>query len=181
MVGLPNSTGEDEMATARAICEMGAEGTRIYPLAVLRGTELEHMVKCGEYTPIPLDETVSRTADVLEMFNEYAVKVLRVGLCASEELFSDDGIAAGEYSPAMGELAMGELYLRSIKAAVASLDIDLDGRKLSVKVPRGATSKAVGQHGANRAALIKQFGAVEIKYTEDPELCEYEVKVKIIL
>ena len=51
MTGLPKSTPESEIMTARRICDMGADGARIYPTMVFYKTELESMMIGGEYTP----------------------------------------------------------------------------------------------------------------------------------
>lgn len=181
MIGLPTSTREDEVNTARDICAMGACGARIYPLAVLRHTTLEQMTARGEYVPLPLDEAVSRAADALEIFIERGVEVLRIGLCASDDLFSDDGIAAGEYSPAMGELVMGEVFLRRIRAAINAAGADTRGKTLLVLVPPGAVSKAVGHKGKNRAALMGEYGFAQALFREEPRLNGYDLEVKIIL
>ena len=44
MVGLPWLDAEDEINTARSICDLGACAARIYPLVVLCNTELEKNV-----------------------------------------------------------------------------------------------------------------------------------------
>lgn len=181
MIGLPQSTRDDEINTVRAICDMGACGVRIYPLAVLRHTALEQMTARGEYTPLPLDEAVSRAADALEIFIERGVEVLRIGLCASDDLFSADGIAAGEYSPATGELVMGEVFLRRIRAAVNAYVTDTRGKTLLILVPPGAISKAVGHKGRNRATLMDEYGFTQTLFREDAELEGYNLEVKIIL
>ena len=111
MVGLPLSTREDELATADEISQL-CGAARIYPTVVFRDTELCDMLDHG-YTPLTLDEAVSRCADLLSLFAERRIKVLRVGLCASENLTSDCGgsaVIAGDYHSAVGELAYNELY-----------------------------------------------------------------------
>ena len=95
MIGLPGSTLEKEKETAEFICESGADGARIYPTVVFKDTELCHMAECGEYTPLDLEDAIFRTAEVLKIFNDHKVKVIRVGLCASENLSSPDSYFAG--------------------------------------------------------------------------------------
>ena len=52
MIGLPGSTLEDELQTARFIVKSGAKGARIYPTVVFYDTELCEMSRRGEYTPL---------------------------------------------------------------------------------------------------------------------------------
>lgn len=181
MIGLPSSAREDEVYTARMICELGALGARIYPLAVLRHTELARMAVRGEFAPLPLEEAISRAADALDVFVERGVPVLRIGLCASDELFSEDGIACGEYSPAMGELVMGELYKRRICKAIDSQGMGTENKKLLAAVPPGAISKVAGHKGRVRRALAEKYGFSDIKFVEDDRLVGYDCAVKIIL
>jgi histone acetyltransferase (RNA polymerase elongator complex component) len=181
MVGLPGSTREDEINTARSICDLGACAARIYPLVVLCNTELEKMSARGDFTPLSLCEAVSRAADALEVFVGRGVEVIRIGLCASEDLFSEDGIAAGEYSPATGELVMGEVFLRRICAAVDAAGTGTHGKTLLVIVPPGAISKAAGHKGANRKELAARYGFSRVKFEEDARFAGYDCDVKIIL
>nr|MBQ4318123.1 radical SAM protein [Clostridia bacterium] len=147
MLGLPLSTREDEITTARLICEYGCDAARIYPTAVLCGTELAEMTKRGEYTPLPLDEAVSRAADVLEVFIPNKLPVIRLGLHASDVLF--DEIAAGEYHAAIGELAYSEYYMRMIRRLL-DCHGDISGKALRINVPMGEVSKVIGQKRKNK-------------------------------
>lgn len=132
MTGLPGADSASETATARDICAWGADAARVYPTVVFRGTELEAMAAAGGYEPLDYDTAAERTASVLDVFDRAGVPVIRVGLCAGEGLTSPDTVAGGANHPAMGELAMGELFYRRIcKAAddaVASFDAPLAGQ-----------------------------------------------------
>ena len=44
MVGLPSSTIDDEIETAKAICALGADGARVYPTVVFAETELAERI-----------------------------------------------------------------------------------------------------------------------------------------
>lgn len=167
MIGLPSSTLENEIETARIICELGACEARIYPIVILKNTHLVKMVENGEYTPLTEDELVSRSASVLSVFREGGVKVLRIGLHSGTELSSGDEIACGCYHPAMGELVEGEIYYRDIERAIS----DIGGaEKITVTVPRGELSKAIGQNGRNRARLAEKFGLRCLKFKEGGKL-----------
>jgi histone acetyltransferase (RNA polymerase elongator complex component) len=78
MTGLPSSTLEAELYTARRICQMGACGARIYPTVVFRGTELHSMMERGEYESRDIEQVVNDGARVLAVFLENGVNVIRV-------------------------------------------------------------------------------------------------------
>lgn len=163
MIGLPMSDCDSEIMTAKLICELGASEARIYPIVILKNTHLTKMVESGEYIPLTESELVGRSASVLEVFRNNGVKVLRIGLHSGTELNSGEEIACGYYHPAMGELVEGELYYRELEKCIAALD---SPKKVTVTVPRGDLSKAIGQNGRNRARLTERFGLATLKFKE---------------
>ena len=174
MIGLPASTGEDEVACAKAICDAGCVGTRIYPTIVFRRTELCDMTLRGEYTPLSIEDAVERSADVLEVFNSRGVKCLRIGLCDSDALHGDEKYFAGPVHPAMGELVRGEIYRRRIVEQIESLAES--GRVTVIEVPVGAVSAAAGQGGCNRRYFETKY-KTKIKFRENSTLEEYSVNI----
>ncbi len=176
MIGLPGASGESEKATARAICELGADGARVYPTVVFRDTELCSMAQAGKYDVLDESETVRRTKDVLAVFAECNVPVIRVGLCASENLSDDSMVWGGANHSAVGELAMGELYMDIISRELEAVGVR--GGRVVISVPRGETSKAVGQKKKNSARLRNKFLLCDIKFVEDDKLPTYNVAIK---
>ncbi|MBO5040857.1 MAG: radical SAM protein [Clostridia bacterium] len=167
MIGLPMSDGDSEIETAKLICELGASEARIYPIVILKNTHLTKMVESGEYIPLTESELVGRSASVLEVFRNNGVKVLRIGLHSGTELNSGEEIACGYYHPAMGELVEGELYYRELEKRLMTLD---SPKKITVTVPRGELSKAIGQNGRNRRRLTEKLGLISIKFKEGEAL-----------
>ncbi len=175
MTGLPFSTYEAEIKTAEKICELGADGARIYPTMVFRDTELESMVLKGIYNPPTLEDTVFRTANVLEVFVRNDVPVIRIGLHSGETLYSEDGISMGEYHPAMGELVEGELYYRTIKNQIEKNTVN--NKILCVQVPKGELSKVIGHKKINRNRLMSEYGFSDIVFKEREDLKKYDCRI----
>lgn len=159
MIGLPGSTLEDEIATAKAICNAGADGARVYPTVVFAETELAEMTSSGIYKPLNIEDAIERTASVLDIFDRAGIPVIRVGLCSGENLSSPESVVGGANHPALGELAMGELTYRRIceEADKAILSTDPRGKTMTVYVPVGATSRAVGQKKRNILRLNEKY------------------------
>lgn len=174
MVGLPSSTLEEELYTAREICDLGCDAARIYPTVVFKHTGLERMYKRGEYSPLTIDEAVQRSAEVLEIFDNEGVECLRVGLCDSENLHSEDKYSAGPVHPAIGELVRGEIWRRRIIAELEKRRIK--GKRTLIVLPKGAVSAAVGQKRKNRAEYERIVGA-KVLLKEDSALAGAEFKV----
>lgn len=178
MTGLPASSVDDEVYTAKRICELGAAGCRIYPTVVFKNTCLAVMAERGEYIPLTVEDAVKRSADVLEVFTLHGVKCLRIGLQDSEGLHDSEKYYAGPAHPALGELVRSELLLRRMSAEIEKLS---DREHVHVRVPVGAVSMAVGMHGANREYLKNRFGIKEMKFTQTESLEGYEVTAESII
>lgn len=176
MIGLPDSTADDELKTADFIISSGAVAARIYPTVVFYGTELKEMAERGEYTPITNEEAALRCAAVYERFFEAGVKVIRIGLHSSENLTDDTKFYAGASHSAMGELVLGEFYYERIKRAIVKKSIP-NGSLINIKVPKGALSRAVGLNKRNKLRLTEEFSLRSLKFTEDETLAEGEIQV----
>ena len=177
MIGLPGSTLDDEIATAQFIIDSGAVGARIYPTVVFTDTELCRMARAGEYIPLDLDDAVARSAAVFKLFCDSKINVVRIGLCASENLSDEKNYFAGPNHPALGELVLGESYYISIKKQLEALKPQKD-KTIIVQVARGQISKAIGQKKKNRLRLLSDFGIADIRFVENDVLDRYNVVVE---
>jgi histone acetyltransferase (RNA polymerase elongator complex component) len=156
MIGLPSSTPEAEMETARRICELGASAVRIYPTVVFYDTPLCSMAQNGAYVPMTVEEAVARTAPVLQFFRANHIPCIRLGLCATETLTSKEAVLGGPNHPALGELIMSECaYLEIYRALEAK---GLFGTQVVLEVPEKEVSIAVGQHRSNIKRLLRETG-----------------------
>ena len=179
MIGLPGSDLSSEIKTARFICECGAKGARIYPTVVFYGTELQAMASAGEYTPLTLLDAVKRSAAVLRVFLENGVKVIRIGLCATESLTSEDSYYAGPNHAAIGELVEGEVYYELINEKIRDMNIaDKISGRITVTVPSGALSKAIGQNKRNKIRLENEYPNLRISFTECKGAGEYQISIR---
>lgn len=68
MIGLPESTKIDELNTAKDLAKLKPKIVRLYPVLVIKGTELEKEYQNGEYEPIPLSQAVERCKELYYFF-----------------------------------------------------------------------------------------------------------------
>ena len=169
MIGLPGATPEDEIKTAEFIVSMGALAARVYPTVVFHETELCDMAKDGRYTPLSLAEAISRTAEVVKIFRSAGVKVIRVGLHASENLASEQTYFAGPNHAALGELVENKIYFDKIVTEAKKLSLSSD-TVIDIIVPKGALSKAVGQKKQNKILLIESLRIKDAVFSESDKL-----------
>ena len=178
MVGLPSSTLRDELETARFIVEAGASEARIYPTVVFRDTELCESAMNGDYVPLSIEEAVSRSAEVFKIFVDAGVRVLRIGLCDSENLHSAETYYAGPNEAALGELVINRYYLNLLRERLNGSSVEKDS-ELLIYAPIGHTSKIIGQHKKNKNHLLKEYAFSKIKVIESEMIEEYDVFLRI--
>ncbi len=176
MIGLPGADLESEIETARFIIESGASGARIYPTVVFKDTELCLMAGAGAYSPISEEDAIERSAKVLRLFHDAGVEVIRVGLCAQDNLYDEDKYFAGPNHPALGEKIYSRAYLEMIKEKIKS--VNNLGTRLCVYVARGELSKAIGQKKYNRECIIREYGFSDVRFYEDSALSRFELRIE---
>ena len=164
MTGLPGSDVTKDKYTAKRICEMGARGARIYPTVVFRGTELENMMARGEYEAREMERVIAEGAEVLQVFLENNVKVIRVGL-QSSELLTEGEETVSPYHEATGELIWARAYRNEAEKLLSGAEAA--GRTAVITVPKGATSKMIGQNKENVKYLKEKYALSGIKVKEN--------------
>ena len=174
MVGLPNATPEDEIHCADMICSLGAYASRIYPTLVFNNTELKDITVDGGYIPLTVEEAVIRSRDVLDVFVKNGIECIRIGLCESDNLHSDDTFYAGPNHPSIGEMVKSALYLKIIENKLVSTNV-VDS--LVVKCSRGATSQVVGNKKSNINYLKSKYGFKKIQIVEDYDLNPFDIEI----
>ncbi len=173
MVGLPYSSLADEIECALEICKIGAHAARIYPTLVFKNTELEGLTLCRAYTPLSIDEAVTRSADVLDVFVKNDVECIRIGLCESDNLHSDDTFFAGPNHPSIGEMVKSALYLKRIEENLT----DKQYKMIEIVCPKGTVSQIIGNKRKNTDFLKKTYGFKKIFVKEDALLKPFEIKI----
>jgi histone acetyltransferase (RNA polymerase elongator complex component) len=141
MTGMYGSSPETDIQTARELAKLAPDTVRIYPTVVIKGTELE---KVWEQTTT-LDEMVSVVAEMILLFEAENIRIIRVGLHASETLEAD--MTGGYYHPAFGELVENEIFCRLIADKLSKKGA------YTVYVHPKNISKAIGQNRKNITKL----------------------------
>ena len=168
MTGLYKSTPEKDLQTAEKIAEIKPDTVRIYPVVILRGTRLGELFESGEYVPYSFDTAAEICADLLTLFEQKGIRVIKLGLHASETVEED--MLGGFYHPAFREICEGILFRREIEKNTEHKN------NYTVFVAPNAVSKAAGQKRCN----IEYFAAkgIEIKIRPDGSLKNREIIMK---
>ena len=73
ILGLPNETKEDMLASLRYVIASGSEGVKLQLLHVLEGTDLAEDYKAGRFSCMSLEEYANLVADCIEIIPENMV------------------------------------------------------------------------------------------------------------
>ena len=175
MVGLPGDSPERLMASARRVARLKPDFIRIYPTVVLAGSPLAAGYRKGDFVPLSLDEAVSQTKHLYLLFKSKNIRVIRMGLQASQDLENGSTILAGPYHPAFGHLVYSEIFLDLAMAQIESSA--LNAESISIRVNPGNVSKLRGLRNRNIEILKKKFGFESVAIRPDDTLAEDQLKV----
>jgi histone acetyltransferase (RNA polymerase elongator complex component) len=166
MIGLPGDTEEKSLNTARKIVEFGACETRIYPVIVIKGTPLEDLFLKGKYIPLELEEAIRVTKNIMRIFDDSGVKIIRIGLHPSQGLLNKSVYVCGPFHASFRELVMTAAWTDRF----GDLFNEKQGDFIQIRVNPADLNHAIGYYGKNRKLLEKQFRTV--KFVADPEIKE---------
>ncbi len=171
MIGLPGDTFEKSVNTAKQIIKLGSDNTRIYPAVVIRGTAMHHWYEQGRYKPLELHEAVKQTSEILPLFENAGVKVIRVGLHPSEGLITGKELVAGPFHISFKELVLTEIWNNILISATDGIK----EKDLVIGVPPKEINYVNGYKSVNKNKLLQKFESVKI--VADSELKDREFKI----
>lgn len=172
MTGLYGSDLVTDSKTADEIIALKPDTVRIYPTVILENTRLAELFKNGIYNPYPFDDAVKLCADLLLRFEKAGIKVIKLGLHASE-LVEGEKIG-GFYHPAFRELCEGEIFKKKISDLIFNDDFPCKSATIATN-PKNI-SKATGQNKSN-VSYFKNKG-INLKIVSDKNLSDREIILK---
>lgn len=162
MTGLYGSDRDDDFRTACELRDLKPDTVRIYPTITLENTKLADLYRVGEYVPPTLEDTVELCSELIPLFENSGITVIRVGLHATEEVGTKR--VAGPFHPAFRELCMSRMILKDIIRKLPE-----NSRNVLVSVPARQLSAAIGQKRSNLTCLEKMGYTVRIKGDDSVE------------
>lgn len=157
MTGLYKDTPEKSLYTAEKFIEMRPDTVRIYPTVILKNTGLGELFERGVYTSFSFEETVELCAVLLRKFEQNNIRVIRMGLHASEEVERE--MLGGVYHPSFREIVESRLMLNDLTERLKPLS----GRDYTVFTDRKNLSKLIGQKRGNLEKLGEMGYRIKVK------------------
>ncbi len=168
MTGLYKSTPKLDYYTAEEFVRLKPDCVRVYPTVIMKNTELGDYYKEGIFKPYTLEMSVELCADILDLFYNNNIDVIRLGLHYSDSLVQN--CLFNNYHPAFRELCESKIMLRNVKMQLS------DKNNIRIYVNPSSVSRLIGQKKSNINALLSKGYSVNIE--KDPSLGKYEVKVE---
>ncbi|MBO5397548.1 MAG: radical SAM protein [Clostridia bacterium] len=180
MVGLPESTVLDEMNTAKDLAKLKPKMVRIYPVLVIRGTELEKEYLDGTYEPLSLEQAVERCKELCYFFGKKKINVIRVGLQNTETICdpkkSKSEVVAGPYHETFRQLVESSMYYDTIVDKIKQFNTKV--KEVEIKVNPQNVSNVVGFKRQNIEKLKNTYDVdVLIKMDEKCPVSKIDVTV----
>ena len=166
MTGLPGDTLQKDIATAKKIIALRPDGVRIYPTVIVRDTALYDMWQAGSYPDHSVEDAVQVCAELLPLFEEAGIPVIRLGLNPTDDLSGGDA-AGGAYHPALGEMVKSRIMLHKAEQLLEGI---APGASIVLEVGKGKTSQMTGQKRCNVQYLTEKFALKVLRVKENPGL-----------
>ena len=174
MIGLPGDSYERSIQTAKDIVSLGACNTRIYPAIVVKHTALEKLYYEERYTPLTLEEAVEWTKDIVHIFEENNISILRMGLHPSDELVIGKSLIAGPFHTSFKEMVMTQIWKELIDAELQSLNSSFSD-KIKITVSDRQIHYAIGYRQTNREQLVSQ--GYNVRFEQNPSFSHYQLNI----
>lgn len=165
MIGLPGDTKAKAVKTAQDFIDLGAKDARIYPTLVIKGTKLEDLFNSGRYSPLSIEESVNWAKEIVLMFEQAGVKIIRVGLHPSDGLMDGDDLVAGPFHQSFRELVLTRIWFDKLKKIRHS-----NAERITISVPEKQFNYAIGYDKKNKNYLLEHFR--NVTFIKDPVLSE---------
>lgn len=168
MIGLPESTELDDINTANDLIKLKPKMVRIYPVLVIKGTELERQYNSGEYIPLTVEQAVERCKELCYLFGKKKINVIRIGLQNTDTICSPTNngseVVAGPYHETFRQLVESSIYYDTIVTQIKKLNTR--AKEVEVTVNPQNVNNVVGYKKQNIQKL-KEMYDVDVVVKQD--------------
>ena len=181
MVGLPESTRLDELRTAKDLAKLKPKIIRIYPVLIIKNTELEEEFKNGYYEPISLEQAIETCKELCYFFKKKKIKVIRVGLQNTDLISNpkniESEVVAGPYHEAFGQLVEDSIWYDSVLEKIKKFNTKVIEAEVVVN-PLNANN-VIG-HKKENIKKFKEIYDLDVIVRQQEEIKPGKFKVNIL-
>lgn len=180
MVGLPESTRIDEINTAKALIKLKPKMIRIYPVLVIKGTKLEKEYNEGIYEPLSVVQAVEISKQLVRLFTDKKIEVIRVGLQNTDEICApgdkNSEVVAGPFHPAFGQLVESSMWYDAILEKIKKLNTKV--KEVEVTVNPTDCNNVIG-HKRENIKKLQELYELDLIVKQDKNIKQGKSKIEI--
>lgn len=181
MVGLPESTRQDEINTAKDLIKLKPKMVRIYPVLVLKGTKLEKDYKSEKYKALTVVQAVEICKELVRMFDDKNIDVIRVGLQNTDEITDPNNkesqVIVGPYHPAFRQLVETAMWYDAIVSKIKKLNTKV--KEVEITVNPADANSVIG-HKKENIKKLHDIYDVDLIVKQDKKIKQGKLKLEII-
>lgn len=175
MIGLPEDTREKAINTAKTVISLEPDIVRIYPTLVIRDTFLQKMYETGKYQPLSLEEAVDISAELLELYEENNINVIRIGLQPTESISQTGEVVAGPFHPAFRQLVQSRLMRSKLEKYFHENKL-FNVNEIKIECSSKNISNIIGQKRENLKKIKAKYNIGNIQVIVNDKVCSFNVK-----
>ena len=179
MVGMQDSNEIDDLNTAKDLAKLKPKIVRIYPVLVIKGTELEREMNEGNYEPLELEKAIERCKEITYFFNSKKIKVIRIGLQTTDTICNPKNagseVVAGPYHEAFRQLVESSMYYDIIVDKIK--DVNMTVKEVEITVNPQDINNIVGYKRENIIKLKENYD-VDVKLEQNIKCPLKKIEVK---
>ena len=180
MVGLPESTRIDEVNTAKQLIKLKPNMVRIYPVLVVKNTKLEKEYEEGKYQPLSVVQAVEICKEIVRLFADKKIDIIRVGLQNTEEISDPKNkqseVVAGPYHPAFRQLVESAMWYDAIVGKIKKLNVKV--KEVEVTVNPIDVNNVIG-HKKENVLKLKDTYDVDLILKQDKKVKQGKSKIQV--
>ena len=180
MIGLPESTRLDEINTAKQLIKLKPKIVRIYPTLVIKNTRLQKEYEEGIYKPLSVVQTVEVCKELVRMFADKNIDVIRIGLQTTDEISSPKNkkseVVAGPYHPALRQLVESAMWYDAIVGKIKKLNVKV--KEVEVTVNPIDSNNVIG-HKKENVLKLKDTYDVDLVLKQDKKVKQGKSKIEV--
>ena len=161
MCGLPGDSTRTLLKTANKIAALAPDFVRIYPALIIKGSGLEKLYLNDSYKPLSLSKAIALTCKVKKIFDQYHIRVVRMGLQPSRDL--EEKVLAGPYHPAFGELVISRTLFKQARKLLRQA-MQKERKHLSLAAVDESAFRGPGNVSTRRLADLGLLDGVELVF-----------------
>lgn len=181
MIGLPESTEKDDLQTAKDLIKLKPKMVRIYPVLVIKDTELEEEYNKNEFTPLTVIQAIERSKEVANLFRKHNIEVIRIGLqntdTISDPKKEESEVVAGPYHPAFGQLVEDSIWYDKIVDEIKKINAKI--LKVEIEANEEDINNIVG-HKKENLKKLKETYVVIAKVKKNNNIKPGKFKINVL-